>query len=367
MIKLTKPYIPDVAIQKAAEVMMSGQLVQGQYVNKLEEELSKYLGVKHTIVVSNGTAALHLSLMALGIKAGDEVIVPAFTYPATANVVEVIGAKTVPVDIRLDDYCIDASLIESAITPKTKAIIPVHEFGQSAQIDDIIKIARKHNLVVIEDAACALGCEFKEKKIGSFGELGCFSFHPRKAITTGEGGAVTTNDDVLASKLRSLRNHGISLTENGAYDFVYAGLNYRLTDFQAAIGLFQLHMFEEILEKRMHIADFYNKQLHEVNWLHVPARLTGRRMVFQTYHLLLDQKINRAALMQYLKDHKIETNFGAYALSSLTYYHSKYGFRDADFPNSVNAYNYGLALPVSHELSDEDMLYITNTIKSFRQ
>ena len=164
MIKLTKPYIPDVAIQKAAEVMMSGQLVQGQYVNKLEEELSKYLGVKHTIVVSNGTAALHLSLMALGIKAGDEVIVPAFTYPATANVVEVIGAKTVPVDIRLDDYCIDASLIESAITPKTKAIIPVHEFGQSAQIDDIIKIARKHNLVVIEDAACALGCEFKEKK-----------------------------------------------------------------------------------------------------------------------------------------------------------------------------------------------------------
>src|SRR3990170_546415 len=157
MIKLSKPYIPDLAIEEAVKVIKSGNLVQGEYVKKFEEQLCKYLQVKNAIVVSSGTAALHLALIALDIKEGDEVIVPAFTYPATANVIEIFGAKSVLVDINLNDFCINTSLIEKAITPKTKAIIPVHEFGQAAKIDEIISIVKKHHLFVIEDAACALG------------------------------------------------------------------------------------------------------------------------------------------------------------------------------------------------------------------
>lgn len=209
MIRLTRPYIPDEAIEKCIEVLRSGNLVQGLYAEKFEQAISDYLDVKHAMVVSSGTAALHLSLIALGIGPGDEVIVPAFSFPATANVVELVGAKPVFVDIKLDDFCIDASFIESVITNNTKAIIPVHEFGMPANMKPVLKLAEKYKLFIIEDAACALGAEYENRKAGAFGNLGCFSFHPRKAITTGEGGVVVTNDISLAEKIRAIRNHGI--------------------------------------------------------------------------------------------------------------------------------------------------------------
>ena len=174
MIKLSKPYFSTDAILKVSEILASGNLVQGEYVLKFEESLKQYLGAGHVIVVSNGTAALHLSLIALGIGPGDEVIVPAFTFPATANVVELVGARPVFVDITTDDFCMDTRQIEQAVTPRTRAIMPVHEFGQSAKMDDIMDIARRHNLLVVEDAACALGTEFSGKKAGTFGVLGCY-------------------------------------------------------------------------------------------------------------------------------------------------------------------------------------------------
>jgi len=276
MIKLAKPNISEEAIKKASDVIRSGNLVQGKYVKEFEESLCRYLNVKNAIVVSSGTAALHLALLVLDIKKGDEVIVPAFTFPATANVVEIVGAKPIFVDITLDDFCIDTSKIEEKITSNTKVIIPVHEFGQAAKMDDIMNIAKKYNLKIMEDAACALGAEINNKKVGTFGDLGCFSFHPRKAITTGEGGAIVTNNDVLAEKLRALRNHGISLVNNKV-DFIYAGLNYRMTDFQAALGLVQLSEIENIIEQRIKIANLYDDKLSYNSKIKLPYYFENHR------------------------------------------------------------------------------------------
>jgi len=366
MIKLSKPYLPDLSIEEAIKVLKSGNLVQGEYVRRLEELLCSYLQIKNAVVVSNGTAALHLCLIALGIKEGDEVIVPAFTYPATANVVEIVGAKTILVDINLDDYCIDTSKIEEAITLRTKAIIPVHEFGQAAKIDEIISIARKHCLFVIEDAACALGAEFKKKKVGTFGDVGCFSFHPRKAITTGEGGAIVTNNDKLAEKLRSLRNHGTFINVEGKYDFIYAGLNYRMTDFQAAIGLAQLNITEEIIEKRIEIAELYDAHLADIQWLQTPVKFSDRRMVYQTYHVIVDEKIDRDSLISYLKNNGIETNIGAYAINCMSYYKNKYSFERSFMPSAVKAFKQGIALPMSYFIEPENVQDIVNGIKRFQ-
>ena len=342
MIKLAKPYILERAIDKATEVIRSGNLVQGKYVEEFENALCNYLNVKNAVVVSSGTAALHLALLVLDIKKGDEVIVPAFTFPATANVVEIVGAKPIFVDINLSDFCIDTSKIEEKITSRTKAIIPVHEFGQAAKMDDIMNIARKYNLKIVEDAACALGAEFENKKVGTFGELGCFSFHPRKAITTGEGGVIVTNNDKLAEKLKILRNHGISY-KDGKVDFIAAGLNYRMTDFQAALGLIQLAEIDNIIEQRIRIANLYDDKLSSNNKIKIPFKYKNRKAIYQTYHIIISDKINRDKLIKKLKENGIETNLGAQALPCLTYYKNKYNLRKNDFPNALKAYKKGLA------------------------
>ncbi|TSA25911.1 aminotransferase class I/II-fold pyridoxal phosphate-dependent enzyme [bacterium] len=361
MIKLARPYIPEKAIEKAAEVLRSGNLVQGKYVKEFENSICNYLKIKNAVVVSSGTAALHLSLLALGIKRGDEVIVPAFTFPATANVVELVGAKPVFVDINLSDFCIDTAKIEEKITSKTKAIIPVHEFGQSAKLDDIMNIAQKYNLKIIEDAACALGAEFEHQKVGTFGELGCFSFHPRKAITTGEGGVIVTNNDKLAEKLKILRNHGISY-KDGKVDFVEAGLNYRMTDFQAVLGIEQLLEIDNIIEQRIKIANLYNEKLSSIDKIKIPHNFKNRKAVYQTYHILVNDVINRDNLIMKLKENGIETNLGAQALPCLTYYKNKYNLKERDFPNAVKAYKQGLTLPMGDHINNENINVITEKL-----
>lgn len=361
MIKLTSPYIPEKAIVKAVEVLRSGNLVQGKYVKEFEKSLCNYLNIENAVVVSSGTAALHLALLVLDIKKGDEVIVPAFTFPATANVVELVGAKPVLVDITLDDFCIDTSKIEEKITSKTKAIIPVHEFGQSAKMDDIINIAKKYNLRIIEDAACALGAEFECKKVGTFGDMGCFSFHPRKAITTGEGGVIVINDDKLAEKLRVLRNHGISY-KDGIVDFVDAGFNYRMTDFQAALGLMQLEEIEDIIEQRIRIANLYDDKLSYNGKIKIPFKYKNRKAIYQTYHILVNDEIDRDNLIMKLKENGIETNLGAQALPCLTYYKNKYKSNEIDFPNAVKAYKKGLALPMGEHINNSIINFITKEL-----
>ncbi|MEI6899771.1 MAG: DegT/DnrJ/EryC1/StrS family aminotransferase [Bacteroidota bacterium] len=361
MIKLSKPYIPDIAFEKALEVMRSGNLVQGAYVLKFEEELKKYLGSKHVIVVSSGTAALHLSLLALGIGPGDEVIIPSFTFPATANVVELVGAKPVFIDITIDDYCIDVSRIESAITPKTRVIMPVHEFGQSAGMDEIIALCKKYHLSLVEDAACALGSEYNGKKAGTFGEFGCYSFHPRKAVTTGEGGAVVTEDDELARKVRSLRNHGIEII-NQKVEFNFAGLNYRMTDFQAVLGYFQMLEIEEFILERMTLAGFYDQKLAGIPEIIIPEKIPGRKNVYQSYHILLDSRLNRDDVKKQLLEKGIETNYGANALGILNFYKEKYDLKEGAYPISELAFTQGLALPLSHYLTEDDINHVCSSL-----
>ena len=206
-IPLMVPDIRQEDIQAVVDVLNSGMIVQGQKVEELEISISKYLGSKHAIVVSNGTASLHLALISLNIGPGDEVIIPAFSYIATANVVELVGAKPIFVDIEMESFNININLIKEKITKNTKAIIPVHEFGLACNVSEIIKIAKENGIFVIEDAACALGATENKKFAGTFGEIGSFSFHPRKAITGGEGGVLVTNNDELAKKLKSLMTH----------------------------------------------------------------------------------------------------------------------------------------------------------------
>ena len=359
MIRLAKPTIPEAAINTVREIFKSGDLVQGKYVREFETALQNYLNASYSIVVSSGTAALHLCLMALGIKKGDEVIIPAFTFPATANVVEIMGAVPVPVDISFSDYCLDVSRIVSKISDRTKAIIPVHEFGQSADIEPIMRIAREYDLFVIEDAACALGTEYDGRKAGTFGNFGCFSFHPRKAVTTGEGGMIVTDDKHLADKVRALRNHGIS--DNS--DFVYPGLNYRMTDFQAALGLAQMDNIETAIESKIEIAHSYNRLLADCDYIRTPSIFPVRKNVYQTYHILLDERIERDKLIKDLLENGIQTNFGAHALHCLTYFKDKYGYEDTDFPVAEQAYKKGLALPIGDHLEDGDIEFIVEKLR----
>jgi len=363
MIKLASPTISKTAIRNVVKVLNSGNLVQGKYVEEFEKLLSEYLNIDHVVVVSSGTAALHLSLLTLNIKEGDEVIIPAFTFPATANVVEIIGAKPIFVDITLDDLCIDTSRIEQVLSQKTKAIIPVHEFGQSAKIDEILSLSKKYGFHVVEDAACALGAEYGSRKVGTFGDFGCFSFHPRKAITTGEGGAIVLNDEQYAKKLRSLRNHGITINNN-SLEFILAGLNYRMTDFQAALGVPQMQCIESYIENRIKIAKVYSDAFQGKSWIKVPAKIENRREVFQTYHITIENG-KRNELMKYLFERGIQTNYGAQALNAQSFYSEKYRLSPHSFPNAYHAYQNGLALPIGEHINEDLARKISNEIIKF--
>jgi perosamine synthetase len=361
MINLAKPIISETIIEKVAAVLRSGNLVQGQHVRLFEQALQDYLCVEHAVVVSSGTAALHLALMALHIQNGDEVIVPAFTFPATANVVENVGGRPVLIDISLSDYCLDPARIEGAITKKTRAIIVVHEFGQAADMEKIVQLARKHNLYLIEDAACALGTRFNNRPVGTFGSVGCFSFHPRKIITTGEGGAVVTGVKGLAEKIHALRNHG--LTSSGASDFSYAGLNYRMTDFQAVMGYYQLSGLEDDIQKRIRLAQKYGENLSVFKWLKLPETLESRRHIYQTFHIVLEDDLDRGQFISLLKNYGIEANFGAQALHLLPFYKNKYAYAASDFPQASLAFHHGLALPMGTHVTEEDIDFIADTMK----
>jgi perosamine synthetase len=361
---LMVPDLRESDIMEVIRILESGMLVQGIEVALFEKSIANYLNVSYAIAVSNGTAALHLSLLALEIGMGDEVIVPAFSYIATANVVELVGAKPVFVDIDIKTFNIDVSLIEKAITPFTKAIIPVHEFGLSAEIKKIVELAKKHDLVVIEDAACALGATENGKFVGSFGNISSFSFHPRKAITSGEGGMVVTNNDILEKKIRALRNHGIEMIEN-KMEFICAGFNYRMTDFQAALLNSQFKRFNSILERKKEIANQYQEKINNRK-IQNPFIPTNKEHTWQTYHLLWNKEVNRDEIIMTLKNKGIGTNYGAQCIPAQKYFQSKYKLNcNKLFPNALKAYNQGLAIPIYEKLTIKQTNFIINTLNKF--
>ncbi len=359
MISLSKTEIDNSEISAVEKVLRSGWLVQGNNVKAFEQKISEFLGVKYAVAVSSGTAALHLALLSIGITEGDEVIIPDFTFPATANAVILCGAKPVFVDINIDTYNIDISKIEDKITSKTKAIIPVHQFGMAADMVEIKKIAGKYSVIVVEDAACALGAKTEEGYCGTLGEIGCFSFHPRKIITTGEGGIVVTNNQELAEKIKILRNHGIK-RDNEKTDFVYPGFNYRMTDFQAAIGINQLKKINFFINKRIENAELYFQLLAESNKLTLPLRSLDFSHIYQTFHVLLENKIDRNIVIDKMHEFGIETNYGANALSLLTVF-KKYSNAE-NFKNSQRAFSQGLALPFYPSMRKEEIEFVSEKL-----
>jgi dTDP-4-amino-4,6-dideoxygalactose transaminase len=372
MIRLTVPSIEEDDLQVTRDVLASGFLVQGPRVAAFEESIASYVGARHVIAVSNCTAALHLALLGLGVDAGDLVLVTTYSWVATANVIELCGARPVFIDIQPDTFNMDPAGLEAALqrltstaeTPgRVKAILPVHTFGQVANMPAIMEIAERYNLPVVEDAACALGAKWEGRQAGTWGIMGCFSFHPRKAITTGEGGAVITNDDRLARKLRALRNHGQD-PEASSPDFILPGFNYRMTDFQAALGSSQMKKLDRIIQARRRLAHQYDSLLENDPVLvpYVPAESWH---VYQSYVTLLPEEIapRRADLIRRLKERDVETNIGTWHMPLTTYFRTRYGYQVGDFPNTDRVFAASLTLPLYETLSYEEQGMVVDSIR----
>ncbi len=351
-IRLSVPDIGTEEISAVSEVIESGFLVQGKKVEEFEKSVADYVGTRYAIAVSSGTTALHLALVAIGVSSGDEVIVPDFTFPATANVVVHTGARPVLTDIDPDTFNMDTNYIEEKITEKTKAIIPVHLFGQPADMGQVLEIAEEHNLCIVEDAACALGAQYHGEMCGSMGSAGCFSFHPRKAITTGEGGMITTDDEEIAERIRLWRNHGIKST-GGKYNFIVPGFNYRMTEMQAALGIAQMKKLDKIIDKRITLARIYDEQLSELGWLRTPCIINDVKHIYQSYVLKIDEKTDRDRLIKRMNDSGIEVNIGTYALHMQEFF--KNNIKSDNLPNSEKAFIQSMALPLYSQMQTESI------------
>ncbi len=371
MIPLTRPYLGEDELKAVQDSFNSGWVAgQGPQNKELEQKFAEYVGVKHAICVSNCTAALHLALLALDIGPGDEVIVPDFTFPATAHAVMYVGAKPVFVDVELNTYNLDPNKIKEKITTRTKAIIPVHAFGLCAEMDEINKIAKEHNLKVIEDAACAAGSTYNNKKSGSMNDIGCFSFHAKKSITSGEGGMITTNDDTLAEKMRSLSCFGMvsAWTREKSEEFILPqftdlGYNYKLSDISAAILVKQLEKIETFIQKKNAIAKTYDAQLSTISEVKVPFVGADCRHTYQSYTILLDQKINRNSVIVEMKKLGIQVNFGTYALHRQPLYQKVTNCEEKDFPNASTIFDHCLALPMYCEMDEQKVTKVVEALK----
>lgn len=381
-IPITKPLFGEQEVRAVAGTLQSGWVVQGPSVARFEEMFCAFTGAAHAAAASSCTAALHLAVAALGVKPGDEVIVPAFTWVSTANVVEYMGAKPVFCDVELDTFNIDTNQIESLITPRCVGIIPVHLFGLCAAMQPIMDIAQKHGLWVVEDAACAFGGWYRGRHAGTIGDVGCFSFHPRKSITTGEGGMVTTEGAELDHVIRSLRDHGASRSDLDRHravgtfllaDFDRLGYNYRLTDIQGAIGCEQMKRAEWILDERRARATAYDEMIKELDWLRGPVTPDGYVHGYQAYVCLFQPERSTLAnteglhqqrnlLMARLEERGIATRQGTHAAALQTYYAEKYDLLPAQFPNSYLADRLTLTLPLYVQMTKADQQQVIDSL-----
>lgn len=326
----------------------------GKFIPEFEEKFARFCGSKHGVAVMNGTVALQLALAALGIKEGDEVVVPDLTFVATANAVKYLGAKPVLVDAELSTWNIDPEKIAAAITKKTKAIIPVHLYGHPCDMDAIMRIAKKHSLFVIEDAAEAHGAEYKGKKVGSLGDIGCFSFYGNKIITTGEGGMCITNDGKLAERMHFLKDH--AMRPEKRYWHPEMGFNFRMTNVQAAIGVAQLEQIEKFIAMKRRNAQLYNSLLQKINGLTLQPEMRWARSVYWMHSVLVDENefgCSRDELMAKLKARGIDTRPFFYPMHQLPMYSS--GYSDRDFPVAAGLSRRGINLPSSAKLSEDDI------------
>lgn len=331
----------------------------GKYIDQFEKNFADFCNVKHAISVMNGTVALHLALLALDVKAGDEVIVPTFTYVATSNSVTYVGAKPVFVDCDPFTWNIDPNLIRKKITPRTKAIIAVHIYGQPCDMNEINTIAKEYGLFVIEDAAEAHGALYHDKKVGSLSDIATFSFFGNKIMTTGEGGMIVTNNDEFASRIRQLKGQGMD--PNRRYWFPVIGYNYRMTNIQAAIGLAQLENIEWHLEQRIRIYHLYEKYLSHRNDISFQGKLPDTKSSYWMTSILINKsKLERDLLMKKMLECGIETRPFFYPMHVLPPYQKI--LDDDTFPFADSIYSKGINLPSFNTLDEEDIIYISKTL-----
>lgn len=377
-IQISLPSTGDEEWQAVREPLMTGWLTQGPKVAAFEKAFAERHQVKHALATTSCTTGLHLILAALGIGPGDEVIVPAFTWVATANVVLYCGATPIFADVSRDTYNIDPTDVARKLTPHTRAVIAVHLFGLCADMEGLRKILPVH-VKLIEDAACAAGAGLNGIPAGGLGDAAAFSFHPRKSITTGEGGMVTTNEDELADTVNRLRNHGASISEEQRHrgprpyllpDFNLLGYNYRMTDLQGAVGLVQLSKLDRFIAERQGWAEYYYKHLADISWLRMPICPEGGGHAWQAFVAYVDPHqapLSRNDIMERLQTEGIATRPGTHAVHMLGYYRNRFGLRPEDYPGARDCNDHTMALPLHNRMSEEDYQYVVERLKGVRR
>jgi dTDP-4-amino-4,6-dideoxygalactose transaminase len=366
MIRLARPDIDDDDVEAVVAALRSGNLVQGERVAAFEAECARMLGDVEAVAVTNCTAALHLSLLALGVGPGDAVAVAAYSWISTANVVELCGATPVFVDIDVATHNMAPSALAAALERApgpVKAVLPVHTFGQVAELAELGAIAAAAGVPMVEDAACALGARYDGRAAGTVGAVGCFSFHPRKAVTTGEGGLVVTADAEVADRVRALRNHGLD-PNAPAPDFVRAGFNCRMTEMQAALGSTQLAKLDRLVAERRRLADRYAVLLAGLG-LVLPAPREPERHVYQSYVALLPEGVGDGAPARFvaaMRERGVETTIGTYHMPRTTHFAATYGYGPGDFPAADEVWARAVSLPLWAGLTDHDQDTVSEAV-----
>ena len=373
-IQISQPSTGEEEWQATREPLMSGWLTQGPKVAEFEQAFAARHAVKHALATTSCTTGLHLILAAMGIGPGDEVIVPAFTWVATANVVLYCGATPVLVDVERDTYNLDPADVARKLSARTKAVVAVHLFGLCVDMDALRQVVPA-NVAIIEDAACASGASYKGVPAGGLGAAAAFSFHPRKSITTGEGGMMTTNDEHLAGSANMLRNHGASISEEQRHkgprpyllaDFNLLGFNYRMTDLQGAVGLVQLTKLDRFIAERDQWAAWYIEELASVPWLRMPQRPSAGRHAWQAFVTYVDpQRAPRPRndIMEQLQRDGVSTRPGTHAVHMLGYYRQRFGFAADDYPGARDCDANTMAIPLHNRMSADDYRHVVDAIK----
>jgi len=375
-IAIAMPSTGDEEWQALREPLRTGWLTQGPNVRAFEGAFAARHGVRHALATTSCTTALHLALSALGIGPGDEVIVPAFTWVATANVVLYCGASPVFVDVSPETYNIEPLAVEAALTPRTRAVIPVHLFGLCADMDSL-RAVLPERVHLVEDAACAAGASYQGRPAGGLGDAGCFSFHPRKSITTGEGGMLTTADDEMATRAETLRNHGASVPEemrhlgNAPYllpAFEELGFNYRMTDLQGAVGVVQLSKLDRFVAERDRWARWYMESLADLEWLSMPVVPEGHGHAWQSFITTVRDGAPRPRneIMQILHERGVSTRPGTHAVTELAYYRKTFGLPAGQYKVAASLQEQTMAIPLHNRMTDDDFAYVVEVLHDLK-
>ena len=367
MIPVCIPFLGEKELEYVVDCVKTNWISsKGEYVEEFENKFAKYCGCEYGVSTTSGTTALHLALASLGIRKGDEIIVSAFTMISTVFAIVYCGAKPVLVDAEPETWNIDVSKIEEKITNRTKVIMPVHIYGHPCNLDPILKVARKHDLYVIEDAAEAHGAEYKGKKTGGIGHIGCFSFYANKIITTGEGGMIVTNDKEIAEKAMSLKN--LAFSKERRFLHTDLGFNYRMTNIHAAIGLAQFEKIDELVERRRRNAHLYNRLLGDIEGIRLPVEKEWAKNVYWMYSILIENEfgMNRDELMEKLSAKGIETRAFFIPMHEQPVFKNRGLFKGENYPIADDLSKTGMYLPSGSGLEEEEIKFVCGTIKEVK-